>query len=331
LALPHSLCDKPLRFSISTFAHSKKVAHYYSVQDVGGPLRAKPSQSHEAYSHFGAAGVLGPLVFAVPHAGRNYSADLVQRARVPLETLIRLEDRHADLLVDTLIDDGHHVLIAQQPRALIDLNRDEREVDLRGISGAPWSFRGQSSAKLRGGLGLIPERLAATGNLWRTPLPYEALCQRIERVHRPYHEALATALGATRRRHGIALLVDIHSMPPLRPSPNQDVPTPRVVIGDRFGRSASDRFTDLCADFIRRQGIAVAINAPYSGNHILERHGRPQTGLHAIQIEFDRTLYLDESLLEPGPGLPAIQRLLGDLSSVLLQELGNAARPLAAE
>lgn len=291
----------------------------------------KPSQSHEAYTHFGAAGVHGPLVFAVPHAGREYSPELMQRARVPLEMLHKLEDRYADLLVERLIHDGHHVLIARQPRALIDLNRDEREVDVRGISRLPWSFRAHSSAKLRGGLGLIPERLAATGNLWREPLPYEELCRRIERVHRPYHAALRMALEATRRRHGIALLVDIHSMPPLRATPGNDAPVPRVVIGDRFGRSAADQLTDLCADFIRRQKITVAINAPYSGNYILDHHGQPRRSIHAIQIEFDRSLYLDDSLVEPSAGLPALQQLLDDLAAVLLQELSNSSRQLAAE
>ncbi|MCW2337562.1 N-formylglutamate amidohydrolase [Sphingobium sp. B2D3A] len=276
------------------------------------------------------AGDRGPLVFAVPHAGRDYSPALLARARVSQKALQGLEDRYADLLVERLIEQSHHVLIARQPRALIDLNRDEREVDLQGIQGAPWSFRGQSSAKLRGGLGLIPERLAATGGLWRDPLPYAALCQHIEQVHRPYHAALAAALDVTRRRYGIALLLDIHSMPPLKAT-TTDMPTPRVVIGDRFGRSATDRLTDLCADVIRRHRLPVAINAPYAGNHILERHGRPERDVHAIQIEFDRSLYLDATMAEPGPGLADVQALLVTLAEHLSRELIDFARPLAAE
>jgi N-formylglutamate amidohydrolase len=284
-----------------------------------------------ACQHHGTAGAAGPLVFAVPHAGRDYSPELLARARVPLDILARLEDRLADHLAAGLIEDGQYVLIARQPRALIDLNRDEREVDPRTLSGVPWSFRGVASAKLRGGLGLIPERLANVGNLWRHPLPYETLVRRIEEVHRPYHAALAEALATARRRHGIALLVDIHSMPPLRTAPGTTSPTPRVVIGDRFGRSAIDRLTDLCADLIRRRHIPVAINSPYSGNHILERHGRPEAQIHAIQIEVDRTLYLDASLTEPGPGLIAMQAMMVDLARALAQELGGATRHLAAE
>jgi N-formylglutamate amidohydrolase len=292
---------------------------------------AAPVQEHPAYRLHGEAGAHSPLVIAVPHAGRIYVPALLARARVPQDVLARLEDRLADHLVTELIAQGHHVLIARQPRALIDLNRDEKEVDPRAISGAPWSFRGQSSAKVRGGLGLIPERLNQIGNLWRSPLPYEALMERIEEVHRPYHAALDAALEATRQRHGVALLLDMHSMPPLRETPGIEGPAPRVIIGDRFGRSATDRLTDLCADVIRRQQVPVAINSPYSGNHILERHGRPARGIHAIQIEIDRTLYLESDLMTPGPGLAAMQRLLSDLVAALAQELAGSAWPLAAE
>lgn len=300
------------------------------MTDEGLP-HTNPAQSHPAYALHGAPGAHGPLVFAVPHAGRDYPASLLARARVPQEALTRLEDRLADHLVQGLIRQGHHVLIARQPRALIDLNRDEREIDMRGIIGAPWNFRTLPSSKVRGGLGLIPERLTHCGQLWRCPLPYAELLQRIEGIHRPYHEAVTTALEATHRRHGVALLVDIHSMPSLRETPGMGEPAPRVVIGDRFGRSAMDRLTDLCADVVRRRNIPVAINSPYSGNHILERHGRPAFGIHAIQIEFDRALYLDDDLMSLGAGVAAMQRLLADLALALTQELAGSALPFAAE
>lgn len=300
------------------------------MTEPGAPA-VDPAQNHEAFLHYGAPGDHGPIVFAVPHAGRAYSEALLARARVPREMLARLEDRLADHLVHGLVERGHQVLIARQPRALIDLNRDEREVDARAISGAPWNFRAQASAKVRGGLGLVPERLTQAGQLWRQPLPYELLRERIERVHRPYHGALRNALEATRRRHGTALLIDVHSMPPLRGAPGADQPAPRIVIGDRFGRSATDRLTDLCADFIRRRSIPVAVNSPYSGNHILERHGRPELGVHAIQIEIDRSLYLEEDLMTLAPGVAAMQRLLVELAEALARELAGPAFPLAAE
>jgi len=291
----------------------------------------RPTLTHEAFERHGVPGAAGPVLFAVPHAGRAYSPELLARARVTPEMLTRLEDRHADRLADGLIEEGHCVFIARQPRALIDLNRDESDVDVRAIADAPWNFRGQGSAKVRGGLGLIPERLAQAGNLWRHPLPFAELRRRIEQVHRPYHEALAEGLAAARARHGVALLVDIHSMPPLRNTSGLHDPPPRAVIGDRFGRTAADRLTDLCADMVRRLPLPVAINSPYSGNHILERHGRPERGIHAIQIELDRSLYLMPDLMTPGPGLPRMQRLMVDLATILTQDLAGRDSALAAE
>jgi N-formylglutamate amidohydrolase len=244
---------------------------------------------------------------------------------------MRLEDRYADLLAQTLIEQGHYVLVARRPRAMIDLNRDEREIDPLGVADLPRHVRPHSSAKVRGGLGIVPDRLAYAGSLWRYPLTYAELCWRIEQIHRPYHAALSQALAETQQRHGAALLVDIHSMPPLRPSINGDDRLPRIVIGDRFGRSASDRLTDLTADIARQHGLEVAINTPYSGNHILERHGLPEQGIHAIQIEIDRSLYLTRDLVHPGEGVAAIQAMLCDMARGLAHELSGPGLQLAAE
>lgn len=295
------------------------------------PLAGQATIRHDAYLRYGVPGAKAPLVFAVPHAGRDYGPDLLARARVTPATLARLEDRYADLLPHGLIDQGHCVLIARRPRAMIDLNRDEREIDPQTVSDLPHHIRPHSSAKVRGGLGIVPDRLAYAGALWRYPLSYAELCWRIEQIHRPYHEALAQALAETRQRHGAALLVDIHSMPPLRSATGGETFLPRIVIGDRFGRSASDRLTDLAADIARRHGLEAAINTPYSGNHILERHGRPESGIHAIQIEIDRSLYLTRDLMQPSTGLMAVQDLLADMARALAQELAGPGLQLAAE
>ncbi len=184
---------------------------------------------------------------------------------------------------------------------------------------------------MRGGLGLIPDRLAYAGALWRQPLPYGELLRRVEEIHRPYHAVLGSALDEARARHGAALLLDVHSMPPLNAVPGSGTAAPRLVIGDRFGRSAAGRLTDLAADIARGHGLEVAVNTPYSGNHILERHGAPVRGVHAVQLEIDRSLYLAPDLMSPGPGLPAVRRLLGEMAEALAQELGGAGIQLAAE
>lgn len=295
------------------------------------PPGVTPSARHDAYDRYGEPGARSPLVIAVPHAGRAYGAALLARARVAPATLMRLEDRLADLLTHDLIAEGECVVIARRPRAMIDLNRDEREIDPQSVTGLPRTARLQSSAKVRGGLGLVPDRLAYAGALWRHPLPYDELVQRIERTHRPYHAALGAALDTARARHGAALLLDVHSMPPISPGASAEAGAPRVVIGDRFGHSAANRLTDLAADIARGHGLEVAINVPYSGNHILERHGQPGRGTHAIQIEIDRTLYLAPDLMSPSAHLPAVRRLLADMAQALARELSEPGLALAAE
>lgn len=287
----------------------------------------------KVFSCYGTPGAQAPLVFAVPHAGRAYHAELLALARVPPATLARLEDRLADHLVDDLIAAGHCVLVAHSPRAMIDLNRSEQDIDAGVITDLPPDIRPGLSAKARGGLGLVPDRLAHAGALWKRPLRYAELRARIEAVHRPYHAALAAALALTCRRHGTAMLIDVHSMPPLRSAITRSGGPPQVVIGDRFGRSASQHLTDLCADIVRGFGIAVVINTPYAGNHILGLHGRPQAGIHAIQIEIDRTLYLNRDMmtLAPEPMLARVRSLLAALAQHLGNELTNSGTPMAAE
>ncbi len=341
-----NICDKRLRISIGVmekehrlrpFAHrmggiGAKVMSFDGPSPAMRPVGTQPSASHDAFDLYGLPGVRAPLVFAVPHAGRDYDARLLARARVTPAILARLEDRLADLLTHDLVARGQCVIVARCPRAMIDLNRDEREIDPQSITDLPRSVRPQSSAKVRGGLGLVPDRLAYTGALWRHPLPYGELVRRIEGIHRPYHAALADALATTRRRHGAALLVDVHSMPPLQGGGAwTGGGPPRIVIGDRFGRSAAGHLTDLAAEIARSHGLEVAINAPYSGNHILERHGAPERDIHAIQIEVDRSLYLASDLMSPGTGLMAMRRLFAAMAQALARELAGAEGQIAAE
>jgi N-formylglutamate amidohydrolase len=295
------------------------------------PMGATPTAIHDAFERYGLPGVRSPLIFAVPHAGRDYDDALIERARVTPGTLTRLEDRFADLLTHDLIAQGECVLIARKPRAMIDLNRDECEIDPQSIADLPRTVRPHSSAKVRGGLGLIPERLAYAGALWRHPLPYVEMVRRVEQVHRPYHAALADALDGAAKARGAALLIDVHSMPPILPGAVQSGNPPRIVLGDRFGRSAAARLTDLAAGIARAHGLEVAINTPYSGNHILERHGWPARGIHAIQIEIDRSLYLRPDLLTASDNITAMRRLLLDLATGLADELSGPGLELAAE
>lgn len=286
-----------------------------------------PSQgqvtSSPSFVRHGPLEPLTPVILSVPHAGRDYPLPLRSSIRVPLAVLKGLEDRYADVL--GLDARGAETLfVAQRARAWIDLNRAEHERDPRLDDGAVTIGHPQS-AKLRSGLGLVPRRVGNSGDIWQRRLSADEVQMRIHTDHRPYHAAIAAALASARVRFGVAVLVDIHSMPSLGPAAT----APRLVLGDRFGKSAAARFIGRIEGVARAHGVATAANAPYSGGHVLERHGEPRRGVHAIQLEFDRGLYLDSALDGPGPGLPAATQLLRAIIDAVTDEALPAA--IAAE
>jgi N-formylglutamate amidohydrolase len=289
-----------------------------------------PAEQCAAYDRYGPDIPESPVILSIPHAGRLYPPALSALARVRPPLLRRLEDRYADLLVHPLIAAGWSVLVARAPRAMIDLNRHEREVDPAMVSDLPRAQPLQSSVKLRGGLGLIPRRLQGAGDLWRDPLPFAEIERRIATIHRPYHAAVGRLMAAAHAAHGHAVLIDLHSMPPLAPTPDGGA-VPALVTGDRFGRSAAPRLARLVADVAARRGFASAQNHPYAGDHLIERHGRPGAGFHALQIEIDRSLYLDATLDAPDSGLPLVQALVTALAEALAEEMPRTDYAMAAE
>jgi N-formylglutamate amidohydrolase len=265
-----------------------------------------------------------PVLVAVPHAGRAYPANVTARMRDAALAQLRLEDRHADRLgVAIARETGAALLVAHAPRALLDLNRAEDDIDWDMIEGGrpsdvPAAEPGQrGNARARSGLGLVPRRLPGSGEIWRGRLAPEELAARIEGIHRAYHEALAAELSRIRAEWGAALLVDLHSMPPLR-SVEGEARAPLIVLGDRFGASCHGALMGRALGFLEGRGYPATQNRPYSGGYVLDRHGAPQSGVHALQIEVCRTTYLDRHLAEPGTGLPAIAAMIAGL----VRELG---------
>jgi N-formylglutamate amidohydrolase len=273
-------------------------------------------------SHF--APLAGPVLLSVPHAGRDYDPVLLAGLRVPVASIRALEDRYADLLADAATKSGVPTIIAQAPRLALDLNRAPDDLDPDSIRGG--FIRGvPASAKARAGLGLIPTRLWGVGPLWRKSFELDDIAARIRDVHTPYHAAIAGALAEAKLRWGAALLIDLHSMPPVA---GDDAPD--IVIGDRFGGSASAQLTATAEAALKGLGFRVAINAPYAGGYIVSRHARPAANIHAVQIEVDRRLYLDAALDQRGPGLARMQRVVTQLVESLTAEL-TAGYAAAAE
>ncbi|MDQ8755923.1 N-formylglutamate amidohydrolase [Sphingosinicella sp. LHD-64] len=266
-----------------------------------------------------------PVVVSVPHAGRNYGPQLLGGSRLPQSALELLEDRLADRLVWRATEAGVVTFVAQAPRAEIDLNREERELDPAIIAPPLPPAHVVQSARIRGGIGLIPTRITGFGAIWRSPIPRDELTRRITQIHRPYHAAIDAALRAARARFGAAVLLDCHSMPP-RPDGE-----PPIVFGDRHGTAAAPGLLDAAVSAAAVLGYRSALNDPYAGGHVVARHGRPDRNIHALQIEIDRSAYLDTELRAPGPGFAAICRLVAAVAEALEARILGTAQPLAAE
>ena len=255
-----------------------------------------------------------PVLIAVPHAGRAYPGSLLERMRNPGFAALRLEDRYVDLLAKEVARaTGATLLVANAPRAMIDLNRAADDIDWemfgRGASGDVGSFT--PGRRARSGLGLIPRRLPGLGELWKRRHDETELAARIGGIHEPYHLALAEALVTLRERWGAALLLDLHSMPPLTLRGGQ--PPPEFVLGDRFGVTCHGSLVGSAFAYFAEMRRSAAHNRPYAGGYVLEQHGAPGKGLHALQLEIDRRSYLDSRLAEPGRGFAAMAHLLTGL------------------
>jgi N-formylglutamate amidohydrolase len=275
-----------------------------------------------------------PVLLAVPHAGRAYPAGIVQAMRNHPLASLRLEDRFADLVAEAVArETGAALLVAHAPRALIDLNRSPDDIDWDMVAGGAPDRRVRHAAgrRARSGLGLVPRRLPGLGELWKQRLEPDELALRIARIHEPYHAALADALESLRDRWGAALLVDLHSMPPLGPKRGSDA-APDFVLGDRFGASCAASLSAAAFDYLSATGHRAAHNRPYAGGYVLDRHGATARGVHAMQVEVCRSTYLDADLREPRAGLAAVASVLAGLVRRMAEELAGERRlPMAAE
>ena len=252
-----------------------------------------------------------PVLLSVPHSGREYPEWLVAMAGAGREALATLEDPLVDRLVWRAVQRGAGAVIAVTPRAAVDCNRGEDEIDPAVIEGGRYK---RVTARARGGLGIVPGRTQHHGFLWRRAIGERQLEERLDQAHRPYHAAIERQLAALVDRFGCALLLDCHSMPPAPAG------VPPVVIGDCRGRSAAGWISREACEIARRCGFEAGLNDPFAGGHIVERHGEPSRNVHALQIEIDRRCYLDRRLVEPGSGFDDAAWLI----DALTLELGEA-------
>ena len=267
-----------------------------------------------------------PLLIAAPHGGRIYGADVVQTMRDFDGVSVKLEDRFIDLVARAVAKSvGAASMIAHVPRAIIDLNRSSDDVDWSMVSGPvpENAVRHGNNRRARSGLGLVPRRLPDTGEVWSRRLAAEDLQNRIHLVHRPYHAVLGAALETMRDRWGAVLLLDLHSMPPLRSEQGQS--GAHFVIGDRFGGSCAPALVGEALRFLAEHGQAAAHNRPYAGGYVLNRHGAPARNIHALQLEVSRSLYLDEAMTQLTSGMSNLCDLLHDFCRHLAGRVADLA------
>ncbi len=308
----------------------------------GGRISA--NEDAAAFIHVAPRMMPLPVLVSVPHAGRSYPENVLANMRDPQLSQLRLEDRHVDALgVEIARATGTGLLVSHAPRAMVDLNRAEDDVDWEMIAPSredePRARRTAAgpvgtNARARSGLGLVPRRLPGFGEIWRQRLDREELDRRIREVHQSYHEFLGQELARIRDEWGAALLIDLHSMPPLRPTDGETA-APRIVLGDRFGASCHNALISRAFGYLDREGCAAAHNRPYSGGYVLDRHADPRNAIHAVQIEVCRSAYLDIGLSKPSAALGPLAKMLAGLVRELGAQtagLGNRGdMPQAAE
>jgi N-formylglutamate amidohydrolase len=261
-------------------------------------------------------------LLSVPHSGRDYPDWLIGLAAAGRPSLTTLEDPFVDRLIWRALQRGCGAVISRTPRAAVDCNRGEDEVDPSVVEGAR---RTRVSARARGGLGIVPSRTAQHGYLWRRAITPKQLDERLNQAHRPYHEAVEAQLALLLDRFGCALLLDCHSMPP----PPKGVPP--LVLGDCRGRTADSWISAEAMAIAARLGFEAGLNDPFAGGHVIERHARPADGVHALQIEIDRRCYMDAKLAKPGTGFDGVAGLLEALAVGLGEALIGRQYATAAE
>ncbi len=271
-----------------------------------------------------------PMVFASPHSGAHYPADFVAQSLLDLAALRKSEDCYVDELFGDAPAVGAPLLKAVYPRAFLDVNREPYELDPEMFEGPLPSFVNTSSSRVAAGLGTIARIVSTRREIYRGKLTFSDVERRLAMFYRPYHHRLRALVGRARERFGFAVLVDCHSMPssglPLgADSSPQGID---MVLGDRNGLSCHPLVTETIEDSLRSLGYRVLRNNPYAGGFTTQHYGDPANGIHTVQIEINRALYMDEATLQRAAGFA---KLRGDLRAVIktLDSVSaHAARPL---
>lgn len=273
--------------------------------------------------------VTNPVVFSSPHSGRDYPADFVRKSILSELHLRSSEDAFVDELFDGVVEYGSPFLAAKAPRAYVDLNRGPEEFDPSVIEGANTPY---NNPRIASGLGVIPRVVSEGRQIQEGKLTMDEALMRIRDVYHPYHNFLMELMTQAKLRFGIALLIDCHSMPSdaLQNAMAPGGQRPDIILGNRFGASASTPVFEIVEAAFKRQGFIVGRNTPFAGGHITQKYGSPSKGHHVVQVEINRGLYMDEGKIMKTIHFDDLRVRLSDVSLEICTKILPAVR-MAAE
>ena len=261
-----------------------------------------------------------PLIFCSPHSGRTYTKPFRASAILDAIALRKSEDAYVDMLFGCAPKFGAPLLAALFPRAYLDANREPNELDPHLIDGPLPATANTQSARVIGGLGVVPRVVADGEPIYGAKMPWAVAEARLQYLYQPFHNALAGLLQHTADRFGAAVLVDCHSMPSAAGG-NAQSRRPHFILGDRFNTSCDPTITQMVSRFLTREGYDVQLNRPYAGGFITEHYGKPVMSVHALQIEVNRGLYLNEERVEPNGNFESVRALIERLVRHMAEEI----------
>ena len=270
-----------------------------------------------------------PFVFNSPHSGRVYPRAFLATARLDLATLRRSEDSFVDELVCGVVGRGQPLVRVHFPRCYVDVNREPYELDPRMFEGRLPSFANTRSMRVAGGLGTVARVVGDSQEIYDQRLPVDDALRRIEGLYKPYHRALRRLLTRVHRDFGAAALIDCHSMPSATGA-KEERPRADIVLGDRYGTSCAAPISETIESTLRELGYLVSRNKPYAGGFITEHYGNPASGLHSIQLELNRALYMDERRYERSAHFTRVAADMITLAERLAQVPLEELRPYRA-
>ncbi len=269
-----------------------------------------------------------PVVFNSPHSGRMYPAGFLAGSKLDPHALRRSEDYYIDEVFEDVLHLGMPLMRANFPRAYLDVNREPYELDPMMFADPLPDYVNTGSVRVAGGLGTIARVVSETEEIYREPLTFAEAEARILSLHVPYHHALSQLLARARETFGVVLLVDCHSMPSSVPSTSATESTsrPDIIIGDRYGSSCSCEIVDMVEHQLIGMGYSVSRNRPYAGGFITQTYGRPIQAMHALQLEINRALYINEANLEKHRGFDQLRSDIRALVANLMDALPGLLR-----